>query len=149
MTWRARRSAAVLLVGYSVLLVVALIAPTSTTQSSMVRAVVDALVRSGASASLVTFGRAEVVMNALIVAPVSFLGSIVGRRLSWRDWTALGFCFSVAVELVQGVLLPDRQASFSDIVANTMGALLGALVALVLRRRSSGCADRDVRSAGV
>ena len=31
------------------------------------------------------------------------------------------------VELFQGMLLPGRQASFSDIVANTAGALLGAL----------------------
>jgi VanZ family protein len=47
---------------------------------------------------------------------------------SWRDWTAFGFCLACLVELLQGLLLPGRHASFSDVVANTLGALLGALL---------------------
>ena len=33
-------------------------------------------------------------------------------------------------------LLPGRRASFSDIVANTIGALLGALLAALIYRRT-------------
>ena len=38
------------------------------------------------------------------------------------------------VELIQGVFLPARHASFSDIVANTAGAALGALLVALGRR---------------
>jgi VanZ family protein len=67
-------------------------------------------------------------MNAAIVAPLTFLASLSWPLWSWRDWTAVGFLGAVAVELTQGLLLPDRQAAFSDIVANTAGALVGAVV---------------------
>ena len=73
-------------------------------------------------------------MNALIVAPVSLMGGLVWSRLRWQDWVAYGFLGAMLVELLQGALLPDRQASFSDIVANATGALLGAVLARVLFR---------------
>ncbi len=84
--------------------------------------------------SWVDFTRVEVLMNAVIIAPLSFLGSRVWPRLRWQDWTAYAFVGATTVELVQGLLLPGRQASFSDIVANTFGALLGALLARRLLR---------------
>jgi VanZ family protein len=62
------------------------------------------------------------------VAPLSLLGSIALPRLRWQDWTAYALIGAIAVELFQGVFLPGRSASFSDIVANAVGALLGALV---------------------
>jgi len=67
-------------------------------------------------------------MNAVIIAPVSFLGSMVHPAFGWRDWTAYGFAGSATVEAVQLLLLPERNASFSDVVANTLGALLGGVV---------------------
>jgi glycopeptide antibiotics resistance protein len=116
-------------VAYSVLLGVALLAPTSGTQSGM--------------AGWITYGwldqqRAEFVCNALIVAPVSALGSLVWPRTRWQDWTAWTFIGAGLVELTQGLLLPERTASYADVVANTLGALLGAFVVLgsrALRRR--------------
>jgi glycopeptide antibiotics resistance protein len=127
MTWLVRH-ARVLLAIYSVLLVVALLLPSSTRQSAMVSWLQDVLTGAGLSGSVVTYARLEVVMNVLIVAPVSLLGSMWRPAYSWRDWTALGFCAALLVEAAQGLLLPDRQASFSDVVANTAGALLGAVV---------------------
>ena len=134
MTW-LRRHAKVLLVLYSTGLAIALLSPGSEEQSGLVWWLVVRLRDLGAPASVVDFPRAEVLMNAVIVIPVSFLGGLWRPSSSWRDWTAYGFCAAVAVEVLQAWVLPARQPAFSDIVANTAGACAGALlVGLVLRR---------------
>jgi glycopeptide antibiotics resistance protein len=130
----ARRIAGLALALYAALLALVFLSPRSNTQSDLVARLVSELDRLGASESLVTYARAEVLMNAVIVVPLTFLGSLVLRRVRWQDWTAYAFLGAIAVELTQGLLLPDRQASFSDIVANTVGALVGALLARLLRR---------------
>ena len=124
-----------LLLGYAVLLAVVLFSPTSTVQSALVGDLVQVL-RFALSDRVVTFSRAEVAMNAVIIAPLSFLGTQAYRQLRWQDWVAYGFLGATLVEVVQGVLLPARQASFSDIVANATGALLGAVLARVAFRPS-------------
>ena len=127
-----------LLLAYAVLLVVILFSPTSDVQSSLVRTVSDVL-RTFLPGHLVRFSRAEVALNAVIIAPLSLLGTLSFPRLRWHAWTAYGFLGSCVVELLQGLLLPGRQASFSDIVANTAGALLGGLLgALAVRARGHG-----------
>ena len=140
MSWVVRH-ARILLGVYSALLVLALFSPTSEHQSGAVLRLADLLVRVGVPVHLVTFDRLEVLMNAAIVAPVTFLASLAWPARSWRDWTAFGFVLAVLVEVSQGLLLPGRQAAFSDVVANTAGALAGAaLVAVgrsILRRRRS------------
>jgi glycopeptide antibiotics resistance protein len=117
-----------LLAVYAVLLAVALLSPTSTVQSNLVFDTVNFLGRLGVPPTLGSYPHMEVVMNALIVAPVSFLGCLAFPRSRWQDWTAYAFLGATAVELVQGLLLPHRQASLSDIVANTAGGALGALL---------------------
>ena len=126
------------LVVYCLLLLLALLWPTSTQQSAMVTWLGHVLSGLGAPHRYVEFGRLEVVMNAIIVAPVTLLATFVRPSYSWRDWTALAFCLACVVELVQGLLLPDRHPSFSDVVANTLGALLGALLGLGVRRAFVG-----------
>jgi glycopeptide antibiotics resistance protein len=127
MSW-GRWAARILLAVYSVLLAIALFSPSSEHQSSAVAHLGSLLASLGVPSRVVTFPRLEVVMNAAIIAPVTFLGSLSFPSWSWRDWTATGFLVAVVVELAQGLLLPARQAAFSDIVANTMGAFAGALV---------------------
>ena len=125
---RPRRSTVtIVLAVYTALLLVALLAPTSDEQSGMVTWVGGVMADLGLPRWLSNYQRLEVVMNALIIAPVSFLGSMLRPSISWRDWTAYGFAASMAVEAIQLTLLPGRQASFSDVVANTLGALLGAV----------------------
>lgn len=48
-------------------------------------------------------------------------------RSNWRDWTAIGFVLSGAVEVIQALALDGRSATFVDVVANTLGAFLGAI----------------------
>lgn len=62
-----------------------------------------------------------------ILLPVGVLGGLALPQLSWQDWTAYAFVGALAVEAAQGLLLPQRQTSASDVVANTLGLLLGAL----------------------
>ena len=121
-----------LLLAYALLLVVILLSPTSDVQSSLVHTVSDVL-RTFLPGHLVRGSRTEVALNAVIIAPLSLLGTLTFPRTRWQDWTAYGFVGACSVELIQGLLLPHRQASFSDIVANTAGAALGALLARRVR----------------
>jgi hypothetical protein len=125
----------VLLLLYALTLMVVLFSPTSHVQASLVEDLVHAL-QAVLPDAWVTFGRVEIIMNAVIIAPLTFLGSRVWPRLRWQDWTAYGFVGATTVELLQGILLPGRQASFSDIVANSAGALLGAVLARRVLRSS-------------
>ena len=113
---------------YSVLLGVALLAPTSGTQSTMA---------SWICCVGVSQSSAEFLCNVAILAPVSALGSLIWRRTTWRDWTAYTFVVAGVVEITQGVLLGERTASTSDVVANTLGGLVGALVVVGVRRIAS------------
>jgi glycopeptide antibiotics resistance protein len=118
---------------YSCALAIALLAPTSGTQSGMASWVSDLGVWVGFSAETASQSRAEFLCNAAILAPVSALGSLIWTRTTWRDWTAYAFVIACGVELTQGALLPDRTASQVDIVANTLGGLAGAVVVLAAR----------------
>jgi glycopeptide antibiotics resistance protein len=132
MRWIVRH-AGVLLGIYLVLLGIALFSPTSQQQSGAVVWLEELLRFAGAPPALTSFDRLEVLMNAVIVAPATFLAALVVPRFGWRDWTCFGFVAAVTVEAAQGLLLPGRQASFSDVVANTAGALAGAVLLQVLR----------------
>ncbi|MDF1605001.1 VanZ family protein [Nocardioides sp. YIM 152315] len=134
---RTRRWLLAALAAYVALLALALLAPTSGTQSGMASWVRDIGVTVGFDPERATQARAEFLCNALILAPVSALGSVLWPRTTWRDWTAWTFGAAVLVELAQGLLLPARTASNVDIVANTLGGLLGALTVAVSRRRTA------------
>jgi VanZ family protein len=125
MRWVVRHSA-LLLALYLALLAVALFSPSSQQQSNAVVWLEGLLRLLGAPRRLTSYDRLEVVMNAVIVAPATFLASMVVPRFGWRDWTCFGFVAALTVEAAQGLLLPGRQASFSDVVANTAGALIGS-----------------------
>jgi glycopeptide antibiotics resistance protein len=64
----------------------------------------------------------------------------VGRR---RWWLALGggVALTCAIEFTQ-LFLPGRFSDVRDIVANSLGALLGVIVGLILRRVSTAVTGR-------
>jgi glycopeptide antibiotics resistance protein len=129
-----RRLLAGALVVYSAALAIALLAPTSGTQSTMASWVVDLGTWVGFSDELASQDRAEFLCNAAILAPVAALGSLLWASTTWRDWTAYVFVIASTVELFQGLVLSSRTASYVDIVANTLGGLIGAVGVLVARR---------------
>jgi glycopeptide antibiotics resistance protein len=142
LTGRVRRWLVVALLVYVVLLAIALLAPTSGTQSEMASWLRDLGLSLGFTEQIATQGRAEFLCNALILMPASALASLLWPRTTWRDWTAYTFVAAALVELTQGLFLPGRTASQSDVVANTLGGLAGALVVdvawLILRRTAAG-----------
>lgn len=80
-----------------------------------------------------TWVRLEVLANVAMLVPVglALVLAIGGRR--WLLAVAACAGLSLAVELAQHAM-PGRIASPLDVVANTAGALLGALLALALER---------------
>lgn len=94
----------------------------------------------------VGYRKVEFAANILLFVP---FGMILTLRLHRRWWllaVVLAAAVSGAVELAQAIFLPERVPAWSDIVANTAGALIGALLVLFVwslhRRRSSGRALR-------
>jgi glycopeptide antibiotics resistance protein len=132
-TW-LRRHAGPLLLIYLVVLAVVLFSPSNSAQTSAVDWVARLLSHLGLGFAYRLFGWVEFGENILIIAPVTFFASLLRPRYTWLEWTAMGFLAALVVEVVQSLALPGRVASFSDIVANTLGALLGAVVARLLTR---------------
>lgn len=129
------------MVAYLLLLAVVVLSPSSGLQSATVYEGSTLLLRLGLPYELVGYGRAEMLANALMVVPAGVLGMVVFPRSRWQDWAAYGFLGALAVELTQGLLLPQRSPSATDVVANAVGMLAGALLVRLVRRRGA-------RSAG-
>ncbi|WP_374457494.1 VanZ family protein [Nocardioides sp.] len=135
---RARRVVTGLLVGWLAILAVTLLAPSAAGPSWLVETVARVADDLGAPAVLAAPARVEFALNVVAFVPASFLGSLLWERLTWRDWTAGGFVASFLVEVVQAVVLDQRSATHADVVANTLGALVGALAGAFVVRRLSG-----------
>ena len=88
--------------------------------------------RIGVPPALAEGSRVEFALNVAAFVPLSLLGTLLWPRLSWRDWTAVGFVASFLVEAVQAIVLGDRSATHADVVANTLGTLVGAVLGLAL-----------------
>jgi glycopeptide antibiotics resistance protein len=134
--WLAR-AARPLLVVYALAMAVVLLSPTNTVQASLIQHLVELGFRADPT-SWFTFPRTEKALNVVMIAPVSFLGLMAFPRSRWQEWTAYGFVASSCVELAQDLFLPGRQASTTDVVANTLGALAGGVLATLLLR-ALGC----------
>ena len=136
MRWLTRH--AYLLLGvYVAVLAVVLLLPSGVLGSTAVILGVDILGRLGITDPMVTT-RIEFAENVLLIAPLTFLASLIRPTYSWRDWTAFGFLLALGVETFQAVFLSGRSATFSDVVANALGALLGAVVARACSSRAAG-----------
>ena len=132
----SRVAARLLAPAYAVyLLVVAYLVwtPDSSASGSAVLRATDLLVRLGLPA---TETRVEFLLNVVMLVPLSLLGAFLFRRWRVGDWVTAGFVVSLLIEAVQRFLLPTRDASARDVVANTLGALIGVCGAWVVRELS-------------
>ncbi|MCK9822197.1 VanZ family protein [Nocardioides cavernae] len=134
----ARGVVAVLLVAWLAVLAIALLAPSPAGPTWLVDTVARVGAEEGLPSSLTALSRVEFVLNVVAFAPVPFLGALLWARLTWRDWTAGGFVASFAVEVIQAVALNERSATHADIVANTLGALVGAFAGTIVVRLFGG-----------
>jgi hypothetical protein len=96
-----------------------------------VRAFVDALRDAGWG--WVTYDVVDFVANIGFFVPVGLVAALL---LPWRVWwlaMPLGAVLSGALELGQALFLPERYASWTDVLANTAGTTLGALIGAAIR----------------
>lgn len=77
------------------------------------------------------FTRLEIIANVLVFVPVGVLVFLLLPRIIWPLALLIGPAISVAIEGAQRIALPHRAATVSDIVANSLGATAGVVVALV------------------
>ncbi|MDR6504445.1 acetyltransferase-like isoleucine patch superfamily enzyme/VanZ family protein [Arthrobacter oryzae] len=81
------------------------------------------------------YSHVEGAANVALFMPIGLLVTQFVSRRRWWLAVATGLMTSAAIESVQFLLLSERHASLRDVVNNTLGALLGALVARVVRPR--------------
>lgn len=128
---RPRAWALLALSAYALALAAVLLQPSAGAAITTVGGVSDWLREtSGASREVVSNARVEFVLNTVMVAPVTFLGSWLLPRLRVVDWWFYAFCAAALVEAFQGLFLAGRTAEFVDIIGNSLGAALGAWAAV-------------------
>jgi hypothetical protein len=92
---------------------------------------------------VVSWGAVEFLLNVALFVPLSFLGAVAIPRIRRLQWVGIGLLFSLTIEFTQLLVFPDRSATVWDVIANTLGALLGALLAVRLRRRAAESSARQ------
>lgn len=133
----------VALAGWLTVLAIVLLAPSAEGPIRLVDAVSRTAAGIGVPAVLVVPERVEFLLNVAAFVPATLLGRLVWMQTSWRDWTAAGFVASFVVELVQALAFDGRSATHADVVANTLGGLVGAaLGALTLVCLHRGPSER-------
>lgn len=90
----------------------------------------------------ITYDLIEFSSNVVMFLPLGLFGALaLPSRRRWLAVPAL-VLLTVGIELTQGAGLPGRFASVSDVLANSLGGLLGYLLAVLvvrmLRRHGRG-----------
>jgi glycopeptide antibiotics resistance protein len=124
----------VLVLAYGLVVILATMWPTPLDQgfSASINRLLAVLHRNGIP-EWFGYTKLEFSANVLMFVPLGFLVSMLLPVRVW--WLALIICpgLSVAIELTQAVFLSARFATVSDVIANSVGAVIGALVAVMLR----------------
>ena len=87
-------------------------------------------IRDDLSWTWLGFAQLEVIANVLVFVPVGILAFLVTPRRVWGLAFAAGPALSVLIEAWQAVALPERAATFADVLANSAGSTLGVGLAL-------------------
>lgn len=130
---RGRVAARVALVGY--LLFVGFTVWLPAAVSSKVTGLVGVMARWVAEAGIAPYQPSAVVLeilaNVALFVPVGLLLPFAWPRLRLWQVTLAGGLLSVVIESVQG-LMPSRFPTLSDVIANTTGTFLGAVITCLL-----------------
>jgi hypothetical protein len=100
----------------------------------LARAIVDAL-HAGGLPEAITFEAIEFTANIVMFIPFGLFLALSLPRWMWPWTIVIGLAFTLLIEFLQAAFLPERFATTSDLVANTVGALIGGALSLVMRRR--------------
>ena len=125
---RVWRDARVWLAGYLVALALIAFWPVPVD-----RAAAGLLAEITRAVPFLTYDVIETAANVVLFVP---LGALLALVLTRRAPLVLGIALlaTVAIELAQAVLLPERTPSLRDILANLCGAAVGLGVVLLARR---------------
>ncbi len=128
LTGTARSALLGVLAGAALIVAVLLLGPSRSLTDGLVVDGADLLHALGAPDRLARPIVWELVANVLVTVPLGVLGALLLPRSPVAVWLAVGLVAAAAVELVQAWFLPARDSSLSDVVANTLGLGLGALL---------------------
>ena len=81
--------------------------------------------------------------NICLFLPVGFVAALAFPTKQWWQIGAFGMLVSGSIELGQLLFLHNRFASPSDVMTNTSGAVIGALVALLATKKGRPAAFRQ------
>ncbi|TDT85953.1 VanZ like protein [Arthrobacter sp. AG258] len=81
--------------------------------------------------------------NVGLFLPVGFVAALAFPNKKWWQIGAFGMLVSGCIELGQLLFLHSRFASPSDVMTNTSGAVIGALVALLAMQKGRPAAIRQ------
>ena len=126
----ARLVAAVALCCYVLIVALILLNADPSFASDVIARTEQALRERGAPAWMTYGDRVQMMLNALMFTPITLLASIAVPRHPWGNWVAYAFVGSGLVEVVQAFALEPRSAEYVDVVANTLGGLFGAVLAV-------------------
>lgn len=133
-----RPSRALLLTVLGVGLAVAaylVLAPSGTVPTLAVAGISDRLAEAGAPWWMADERVVQFVLNVALFVPPVFVAALLWRRLPWWGWALLGLVVSAAIETTQALFLSHRTPEAADLVSNTVGAAIGALLASPVRWR--------------
>jgi glycopeptide antibiotics resistance protein len=122
-----RRAAVFVGVVYVVAVLFIVLWPSASYAKSSVSRITE-VVHALGGPSWITTGMVEFATNIALFVPLSFLGAIILDRWGLTFWFATGFLATAGIELFQLVVLSARSASVVDMVANTLGAVIGAVL---------------------
>ncbi len=98
----------------------------------------------------ITFGKIEFAANILMFVPIGFFGALCLRRFRWLI-IPIAIAASTGIEIIQSTRLPDRVGTPRDVVANSLGAMIGFVMAYLLvalvRRVARARADARAETA--
>lgn len=87
-------------------------------------------------------------LNVVLFSLPVFLAALLWPSIKRWSWVLLGFGGSLSVEAMQFLFLP-RTPEITDILANTMGAWIGAHLAGAVRKAVSGSGEATARPPAV
>jgi glycopeptide antibiotics resistance protein len=115
-------------------------------QRSILWALVDLLERIP-GADWVTFDRVEFLANILLFIPLGVLLTLLLGRSRWWVGIVAPIGMTLAIELAQR-FIAGRVSDPRDLIANSLGAIVGALAALAIDAIGSRRTRRAPRTVG-
>ncbi|WP_461475035.1 VanZ family protein [Microbacterium sp. HJ5] len=83
--------------------------------------------------SFIDYGLIEACANVALFVPVGLLFGLMVPLRWWPIALLLGPALSASIEFAQRYLLEERYATVNDVIANSIGATVGVLAAVLLR----------------